>query len=38
MLDEFATIKSQGMENKAEFRPSKSAAEQPQTVGELTMW
>jgi len=27
MLDEFATIKSQGMENNAEFRPSKSAAE-----------
>jgi len=27
MLDEFATIKSQGMENNAEFRLSKSAAE-----------
>jgi len=27
ILDEFATITSQGMENNAEIRPSKSAAE-----------
>jgi len=27
MLGEFATIRSYGLENKAEFRPSKSAAE-----------